>query len=272
MKRMIASFLCMLILFHVPVNAHAENTGCFENAGALFKYWISQHTLPEYITGIWSSDGSEGNLTFGVTDDKAGREGAKLILDLVLNDSTVAIAYQTYALHDLYDIQADVERYLGDDVGFKAVGVYFLANRVEVDVDQKRMDDPDTLAVVNLLTEKYGNTVFFEYTNTVYAPTIGTAHGPASGFFPPIRQQADGKMPLLYAMFVISVIALVALFLSEYKRRKLLVLLSSAGAVTITRAKLPYRAIEEAVKKSSAAPSPETDAKIQNAIMDDKQE
>ena len=34
MKRVIASLLCVLILFVVPINAHAEDVGSFENAGA----------------------------------------------------------------------------------------------------------------------------------------------------------------------------------------------------------------------------------------------
>lgn len=271
MKRIIAILSCVLILILVPINANAEGSGSFENAGALYEHWTSRDELPEYITGVWSSDGSEVNLTFGVTNDAAGHEGAKLILDLVADDDTVAIAYQTYALHYLYGVQADVERYLEDDIGFKAVGVYFSTNRVEVDVDQKRLDDPDTSAVVNALTEKYGNAVFFRFTNTVYVPTIGVANSPASGFynpiFNPISNQPNSYMPLLFAMFAMSVVCLVALFFSEYKRRKLLVLLTNSGTVTMPQSKVSYRAIENAVKKSSSTPSFETDAGIRKAIM-----
>lgn len=271
MKRIFTSLLCVLILFLVPINAHAEDSGSFENAGALYEYWTSKSDLPDYITGVWSSDGSDVNLTFGVTNDVAGHEGAKLILDLVADDSTVAIAYQAYALHYLYNIQADVERYFEDDIGFKAVGVYFATNRVEVDVDQKRLDDPNTTAVVSTLMEKYGNAVFFKFTNTVYTPTIETGYGPASGFFDPIynpiRNQTDTQTPLLYAMFAVCIVSLMALFFSEYKRRKLLVLLTSTGTATIPQSKLSYSTIEAAVRKSSSEPSPETDACIKNAIM-----
>lgn len=270
MKRIIAILSCVLILILVPINANAEGSGSFENAGALYEHWTSRNALPEFITGVWSSDGSEVNLTFGVTNDAAGYEGAKLILDLVADDDTVAIAYQTYALHYLYGVQADVERYLEDDIGFKAVGVYFSTNRVEVDVDQKRLDDPDTSAVVNALTEKYGNAVFFRFTNTVYVPTIGTANGPASSFYSPIinpiRNQTNTQMPLLFTMFAMSVILLAALFFSEYKRKRLLILLTSSGIVTMPQSKPSYSAIEKAIKKSSSDPSPETDSCIRDAI------
>ena len=276
MKRVIASLLCVLVLFIVPINAHAEDVDSFENAGALYEYWTSRNILPDYITGAWSSDGGEINLTFGVTNDDAGRTGAKQILDLVADDNTVAIAYQTYALHYLYSVQTEVERYLEDDIGFKAVGVYFSTNRVEVDVDQKRLDDPDTTAVVTNLTEKYGNAVFFRFTNTVYVPTIGSANAPANGLYTPtinpIRNQTNSQIPLICAMLAMTVILLVALFFSEYKRRRLLVLLTSSGTVTMLPSKPLYSAIEEAVRKSSVDPPADLDGYVMRSVLNDVQE
>lgn len=276
MKRIIAILSCILILILVPINVNAESSGDFENAGALYEHWTSRDELPEYITGVWSSDGGEVNLTFGVTNDTAGHEGAKLILDLVADDDTVAIAYQTYALDYLYDIQADAEQYLADDIGFMAVGVYFSTNRVEVDVDQKRLADPDTTAAVNALIEKYGNAVFFRFTSTVYVPTIGVANSPVNGFynpiFSPIRNQSNIQTPLLCALFAMSIILLAALFFSEYKRRKLLILLTSSGTVTISRSKPSCSAIEEAVRKSSFMPSADLDACIKKAVLNEAQE
>lgn len=276
MKQFIASFLCACFLFLVPLNVSAEEIGSFENARALYEYWTSKDCLPNYITGVWSSDGGYTNLTFGVTNDEAGWEGAKQILALVADNNTVAIAYQTYALNYLYDIQAEVEKYLEDDIGFKSVGAYFSTNRIEVDVEQERMDDPETTAVVNALTEKYGNAIFFKFTNAKYVLTIGQANGPASGSpnhtFNPINNQPNNQMPLLFTMFIICVICLLALFFSEYRRRKLLVLLTNSGTITMSQSKTSYRAIENAVKKASSAPSFETDAGIRNAIMHSNEE
>ena len=163
MKRLVTSFLCVCFLFLVSLNVSAKEIDSFENAGALYEYWTSKDCLPSYITGVWSSDGGYTNLTFGVTNDEAGQKGAKQILALVADDSTVAIAYQTYALHYLYDIQAEVEKYLEADIGFKAVGAYFSTNSIEVDVEQKRIDDPETTAVISALTQKFGDAIFFNH-------------------------------------------------------------------------------------------------------------
>ena len=271
MKRLITTFLCVCFLFLAPLNVSAKEIDSFENAGALYEYWTSKDCLPNYITGVWSSDGGYTNLTFGVTNDEAGQEGAKQILALVADDSTVAIAYQTYALHYLYDIQADIEKYLEDDIGFKGVGAYFSTNRIEVDVDQERIDDPETNAVISALTEKYGDAVFFRFTSAKYVFTIGPANGPASGYYNqilnPINNHTKSQMPLLFAMTAMSVACLVALFFSEYKRRKLLILLTNTGTVTTPQVKASYNAIEKAVKKAFSAPSPETDAVILNKIQ-----
>lgn len=242
MKQLFSVFLCALIFFFIPLNVSAEDTGGFENAGALYDYWMERNILPEYITGVWSSDGSDRNLTFGVTNDAAGREGAKRILEFVADDNTVTFAYQTYAQQDLYEIQADVERYLKDDIGFKSVGVYFPTNRVEVDVDQKRLDDPKTIDVVNALVEKYGNAVSFSFTNgeyrltnDEYRATAELADSPASGLsdrnLKPTSDQPSSQKLWLYGMFGVSAVCLAALVVSEYKRRKLAALLSNGENV-----------------------------------------
>lgn len=270
MKRLVAGLLCVLMLFLVPLNANAEEAGSFENAEALYEHW-SKNGMPNYVTGVWSSDGGYTNLTFGVTNDEAGRDGAKQILALVADDSTVTIAYQTYSLNYLYEIQAEIEKYMEDDIGFKSVGAYFSTNRIEVDVDQEQIDNPETNAVIGAFTEKYGNAVFFKFTNAQYIFVSGPANGPANGshnqIFNPINKQSSSNMPLLFTMTALSVACLVALLFSEYKRRKLLVLLTSSGTVTIPQGKPSYRAIENAVKEASSTPSFETDAGVRNAIL-----
>ena len=51
MKRLVASLLCVLMLFLAPLKASAEEISNFENAGALYEYW-SKNNMPNYITGL----------------------------------------------------------------------------------------------------------------------------------------------------------------------------------------------------------------------------
>ncbi len=266
MKKFFVSVLCILTLLLVPINASAEDIASFETAASLYEYWTSENCLPSFITGVWSTDGGSVNLTFGVTNDAAGREGAKQILELVANDSTVAIAYQTYGLNYLYGIQSEVEPYLSEDIGFKAVGVYFGANRVEVDVAQSRMDDPVTSAVVEDLTGKYGAAIFFRFTNSEYVTTGGNANGSANGFLNPIHNQNNVQSPLLFGMFAVCIVSFVALFFSEYRRRKLLIFLIGKGTVVTPYAKASSCAIENTIRNSFSSPSVKTEASIQTVI------
>ena len=266
MKRLFIGLMCACILFLDPVPAEAENENRFDNAGELYDYWTKTNTLPNYITGAWSSDGGYVNLTFGVTNDVAGHEGAKQILDLVADDYTVSFAYQTYPLQYLYKVQEDLEEYMEKHIGFKALGVQFLTNRVEVYIDQNRLNDPATTTAVNTLTEKYGDAVSFIFTSAQYRLTDGHADELCNQALKPMTNQANAQIPLLFTMSAITVICLAALFFSEYRRRKLLVLLTGTKAVTVQEPKVSCKAIEAAVKNAASKPSAETDAVIHKAI------
>lgn len=235
MKHLFSVFLCALIFLCLPLSASAEETGRFENAGALYSYWMERSGPPEYVTDIWPSDGSGRNFTFGIKNDAAGREGAKRILKFVVDDNTVSFVYQTYAREELYDVQEDVARYLKADVGFRAVGVCPSTNRVEVDVDQKRLDDPKTMDAVNALIEKHGDAISFSFTNGRYMLTEELADSPASGLsdrnLAPTSDQPSSQKLWLYGMFGVSAVCLAALVVSEYKRRKLAALLSNGENV-----------------------------------------
>ena len=55
-----------------PIDAVAVNeNGLYANAGALYQAWFANgngesYPYPDYITGVWSSDGTIDNLVFGV--------------------------------------------------------------------------------------------------------------------------------------------------------------------------------------------------------------
>ena len=56
----ILSVVLLMCSVSVPVFAVDE----YANADALYQAWYGN--LPEYITGVWSTDGSQYNLTFGI--------------------------------------------------------------------------------------------------------------------------------------------------------------------------------------------------------------
>lgn len=256
----IVMFMLMCMLLLPPAQARAAAP--FETAGDLAASWREDY--PAYITGVWLSGEGENCLTFGITMDDAGRAGAKEILEQVADDTTVSFAWQKYPLVFLYAVQEDVEGWLHEDVGFRAVGVYFPANRVEVDVSMDRLDDPATAAAIQTLTERYGDAVYFEFTTWEYRFVEGTQEVQPKLIAAAPRQH---QMMMLYFLSAVCVMLLGTLLLAEYRRRRLLVLLTGNGTA-VTRGKVSRQAIESAVRKSAAAPSPETEDAIFRKIQE----
>ena len=74
MKRVISLMICLYMVCICSVMASAEENGIYENAGQLYEAWVSQGGVPDYISGVWSTDGGTKNLTFGVVKGKAGEQ------------------------------------------------------------------------------------------------------------------------------------------------------------------------------------------------------
>lgn len=265
MKRMTISLLCFFMLLSVPICTEAASPDRFQNGNELYQYWASIDGEPDYLTGVWSSDGSAENLTFGVTNDEAGREGVKHILDLVEDDTTVSFAYQTYTLRYLYTVQEEIEPYLTKELGFMAVGINAYANRVEVTVAQAQMDDEDAVAAIHAIEEKYGAAVFIGFTSCQFVP-VGGANGQFDPFPGIIGKQTNVPPFAMYFLIAVSGILLVALFLSEYRRRKLLAFLNNRGTVEVPQPKCSRHAVEQAIHNSAVAPSPDLETRIKNAV------
>ena len=101
MKRILLLAMSLILLCSFPVRAAAGETGIYENAGALYEAWVSGNCVPDYITAVISTDGGTDNLTFGLVEGNAGEQGRQEILDLVRDDASITIMYQTYSRNEL---------------------------------------------------------------------------------------------------------------------------------------------------------------------------
>lgn len=137
--------------------------GEYANAGALYQAWFElngyEQPYPEYITGVWSADGTEGNLVFGVTKDERGEAGKEEILRLVADDATISFTYQSYSYAELYAIQQEIIPLMGDEYGIYACGVYDMENVLKISIDET---NPKSEKIVADLFAKYGDRIAFE--------------------------------------------------------------------------------------------------------------
>ena len=63
MKKLFALILAVVLICSCSIIVSAEEAK-YNTAGELYEAWYEN--LPDYICGVWSTDGGTNNLTFGI--------------------------------------------------------------------------------------------------------------------------------------------------------------------------------------------------------------
>lgn len=156
-KTLLVSLILTLIL---SIAALADNE--YATAGDLYQAWYAENyenPYPDYISGVWSADGSMDRLVFGVTKDERGEAGKEEILRLVADDSTVSFTYQSHSYAELLAIQREIEPLMGDEYGVYACGIYDMENVLKISIDET---NPKAEEFMTDLFARHGDRVAFE--------------------------------------------------------------------------------------------------------------
>jgi len=108
----------------------------------LFQYW-ELNGYPDYVCGVWSTDGTEENLTIGILETPEGENGKKEILEKIENDDAVTFVNQEYSKNYLLEVQNYLFGY------YKTV-----QDGVEECVPSSYIDEKNNVCVVNILKDK----------------------------------------------------------------------------------------------------------------------
>lgn len=248
MKKLLIILFSVLFVFSCAVVVSAEEAQ-YSNAGELYEAWVEN--LPDYICGVWSTDGGYSNLTFGIQDNEAGNAGKQKMLDLIENDSSITFVYQEYSRNYLLQIQREIDEYMKLDLGLVSTGLYDTRNCIELGILEERKNDADTQAMVKEIADKYGNAVSVTYTGAIYAYTGEEKN--------PIAQHS-----LFLPLFLVAAALLSTLFIVSQKRG---VLLQTGNGTTVVSTTAPTgKEVEGMIKKSTYKTSSKLDQKIMNAI------
>lgn len=197
-KTLLVSLILTLIL---SVTALADNE--YATAGDLYQAWYAENgyenPYPDYITGVWSADGSMDCLVFGVTGDERGEAGKEQILRLVADDSTVEFAYQTYSYAELLAIQREIEPLMGDEYGAYACGVYDMENVLKISIDETNPKAEEFMAD---LFARHGDRVAFEKMDGKIVLMEDTAADASRDGGDPTVSAALGLLAILLAVFL----------------------------------------------------------------------
>ena len=158
MRKIYALILCLALALPLGT-AFAE--GEYANIGELYQSWWMNGgdcPYPDYVCGVWSTDGTIDNLTVAVTKDDAGEAGKAEILSLIADESSVTFTYGAYSYKELLSVRDALLPYLGEETGAFGMGMDESENCVSIDID---ISKPNSDIFIKDCIAKYGNMVRF---------------------------------------------------------------------------------------------------------------
>jgi len=248
MKKLFALILAVVLICSSSIIASAEEAK-YNTAGELYEAWCEN--LPDYICGVWSTDGGTSNLTFGIQNNAAGNAGKQEMLDLVKNNSTLTFVYQEYSRNYLLQIQREIDEYMKKELGLISTALNEQNNCIELGILKERKDDVATQDMIKEITDRYGNAVTVEYTDAIYALTT----------------DMNG---LWTSQHIILIMGIVVVFLAGmffvFQKRNVLLLQTNNGATVSTATSPSTKEVENLVRKTQYDIPSELDQRIMNEI------
>ena len=226
--------------------ASTERTdeGKYATMGELYQAWGGYAGYPDYICGVWSTDGGMSNMTVAVTKDKAGERGKEEILSLLENPNSVTFTYQSYSYQELQEVnEAIVSRMMAGDQSIVACGIYEMENKVHISVLETAENAEET---AQKLVKTYGDKVMVELGSMVFDTTM--------------EETYDRGVP-----GVLLVLAAAVVLIGITVAVKLPARLTSAGKV-ITGRPMSRRQVENMIADSCEIPSQRLDEQIQKRL------
>lgn len=110
--------------------------GKYATMGDLYQAWGGYVGYPDYICGVWSTDGGMTSMTVAVTDDEAGEKGKQEVLSMLADPNTVTFTTQKYSYRALQQVMDEITARMGGDSPIIACGVYEMENAVHVTVHE----------------------------------------------------------------------------------------------------------------------------------------
>ena len=254
MKKIFVMILSLLLIAQLAVFAGADAQ--YSTAWDLYQAWMSAQpdwtvsAYPEYVCGVWSTDGGTNNLTIAVTKDEAGEAGKSEILELLENDESVTFTYQTYSYAELLTARLKIEKQLGRNNGMHSIGIYEMENQIFVGIDET---NPNAEAFMKDLLKKYGDMVCIELSTGPVNTLEDTTYVDVGGTV----EQGPGH---LWILLLAGMMAICGSGFFLLRQRKLAV--QTADGPVQTTSSLSRRQTAQLARQSTAEPRPETLKKL----------
>lgn len=262
MKKICIFISCLFIfLFAISATAAETPTAPYANAWELYQEWYENY--PDYISGIWSTDGGMSHLTFGIASDADFESTKNEILALIEKDSSASFVQQKYSYNYLKEIQEYMNTYFTNydpSLGLSAMGIYEMENYVGIDFLEDKKDDETVRAFIKQLEDKYGDAVQINYSEG-FVQTLEELPID-SDMITVIDRPSQNPLPVLFLITVITVFAVTAGGIAYTKKRKTAVLQTASGQTVTADAPVSTKQTENAVRNATLTPDSTLDQKI----------
>jgi len=252
MRKLCVFVMSVLLICLWTVGVSAEK-GKYRNGGELYEAWCED--LPDYICGVWSTDGGTENLTFGIQNNAAGNAGKAEMLELVEDDGSLTFVYQVYGRKELLRIQREIQVYFEKDLGLIFTALEEKGNCIQLGILETRKNDGDTKEMIREIIREYGDAVSVVYTGQIHTVTVGNGG----------MEQLLILQPGILLLLILAAGAFLAV-----RRKRLLLVQTGKGTAVSEGAALSDREIQARVRSSAYAVPPELDQKVLDAVSEKK--
>ena len=249
MKKLLCAAAALLLCL-APALAVCADGELYKNAYELWASW--DRTYPDYVAGVWSTDGTVERLTFALVEGAGEKEKEELLSRIEDKDSLSFAEGYRYSYAELRSVQAELTAYLGDGTGAVGIGVYEGENRVHIDINT---DNPGAEAFMRMCRETYGEMIVFEGgPGTAFVNTVAAEEAPPLAAEPSVGRSAGYLFPILALCLVLGGLALL--------KQRGLIFRPAEGPEAAARP--TFRRVEAAVRDSAETP----DDRLRRAIFE----
>lgn len=229
--------------------------GKYATMGDLYQAWGGYVGYPDYVCGVWSTDGGMTSMTVAVTDDAAGEKGRQEILSMLVNPNTVTFTTRKYSYRALQQVMDEITARMGGDSPIVACGVYEMENAVHVTVNKDHQDAEDTMA---RLTAQYGDLVVVEDGELLFSILRSDTPPQQAAVDLTAKPTIGNYLPLILVLNVLALAGLTVVFKRPAR-------VTNTGKV-VTDGKPSRRQVEAALSEHTETPPDRVENRIREQL------
>ena len=254
----IAVFL--LLSFTLPCCAHVK----YDTAYDLFQVWSGPQAFPDYVSGVWCTDGNTSNLTIAVLKNDEGEKGKEEILELIEDDSSVTFTYGQYSRNYLTYVQKEVDKHFKNHEEHGLIGTALLEKegKIGLHILKEYKDNKKTGELLTDLTSQYGDIFTLTYGDAFIEQDISIT---TNELIAPIENNnVHRNYPSLSTIVLVLILISSIAFMIVRKKRAKAMRTNSGEIVTSTA--FTEKQVEQEIENASIHYPQTLDTKISEKI------